>query len=79
MVATWRRRRKGGLGLSWGRLLLFGCLGTGHKMAYRHHSPGHHLGFGPRRMNRFSCCFFYLSGSLKFYWGRISLLDLLMR
>ena len=31
--------------------------------------------FGRRAQN----CFFFLSGSLRFYWGRISLLDLLMR
>ena len=66
------------LSLSWGRLLLFGCLHVGHETTYWHHPLDHHLGFGPRRMNRFSHCFFFLCWSLRFCWGRISLFDLLM-
>ena len=61
-----------------GGLLLFERLGAGHKMAYFHYFPGHHFGFGLQRMDRFSCCLFFLSGSLRFCWGRVFLLNLLM-
>ena len=61
-----------------GGLLFFERLGAGHKMAYFHYFPGHHFGFGLRRMDRFSCGHFFLSGSLRFCWGRVFLLNLLM-
>ena len=65
--------------LELGGLLLFGRLGVRHKMAYCHYFLGHHFGFGLRRMDRFSCCLFFLSESLRFCWGRVFLLNLLMR
>ena len=57
---------RGVLSLSLGGLLLFGRLGARHKTAYYHYLPGHHFRFGPQRINRYSCCLFFLSGSLRF-------------